>query len=140
MDHLFEIEKAQKKNMKDILTFVQCICEKADIDTSTCLDVKLAVEEICMNLISYAYEKTGPGPIRLKIQIDESRIIINIYDQAPPFDPEDAPIPDICADVDDMKIGGLGLFIVQQIMDDITYTPDTEEWNVLTLIKRLKNK
>jgi serine/threonine-protein kinase RsbW len=63
-------------------------------------------------------------------------VTIVIRDRAPPFDPVHAPSPDLTSDVEHRPAGGLGLYLVKKVMDEVDYVPDTPSGNVLTLVKR----
>jgi serine/threonine-protein kinase RsbW len=98
------------------------------------LDTQLAVEEVITNIISYGY-KSGPGEIYISCRIKRDAAEIDIADSAPPFDPLALPEPDLAGDVSDRKIGGLGVFLIRQVMDDVRYRREHGK-NILTLVKK----
>lgn len=98
------------------------------------LDTQLAIEEVITNIIVHGYKKTG-GEIHLSCSITRNRIGIQITDTAPPFDPLSIPEPVLEGDMDERKIGGLGVYLLRQLMDDITYRYENGN-NILTLEKR----
>jgi serine/threonine-protein kinase RsbW len=98
------------------------------------LDTQLAVEEIITNIIVHGYKKTD-GEIHLSCSITRNRIAIRIADTAPRFDPLSIPEPELEGDVDERKIGGLGIYLVRQVMDGISYQYENGN-NILTLEKR----
>ncbi|MDD1684425.1 MAG: ATP-binding protein [Methanoregula sp.] len=98
------------------------------------LDTQLAVEEVISNTINHGYR--GPsGNIDISFRITSSSTEIDIADTAPPFDPLSLPEPDLSGDVSDRKIGGLGVFLVRQVMDDVRYRREGKK-NILTLVKK----
>jgi serine/threonine-protein kinase RsbW len=97
------------------------------------LDTQLAVEEVITNIILHGYEKSG-GEIHLTCRFTDNRIRIQVADSAPQFDPLSIPDPDLEGDMDDRKIGGLGIFLLRQVMDDISYRYENGK-NILTLEK-----
>lgn len=99
----------------------------------------LAVDEVCANLVEHADAGTFPGPTRVTVCRSDGDAIIVVEDRGRPFDPADAPAPDLSADWEDRPVGGLGWFLVKQMVDDISYesTPVADGLlNRLTLIKR----
>lgn len=98
------------------------------------LDTQLAVEEVITNVIVHGY-KGAPGDIDISLWITGRRAEIKITDNAPPFDPLSLPEPELAGDVCERKIGGLGVFLVRQVMDDVRYRREGKK-NILTLVKK----
>jgi serine/threonine-protein kinase RsbW len=124
------------ENVAVFRSFVEEACRRAGADESTCFDVKLAVDEACSNLVMHGYAGREPGPIRVSFALDRDEIVVTILDRAPPFDPTDAPIPNLNAPAGERRPGGLGWHIIRQIMDRIAYEADAKNGNRLTLAKR----
>jgi len=100
------------------------------------LDTQLAVEEVVTNVIMHGYgEAGGEILVSLSYHEGESAMEIRVEDSAEPFDPLTLPEPDISASIDDRKIGGLGIFLTRQVMDDIRYRYEDNK-NVLILKKK----
>ncbi|MDD5143811.1 ATP-binding protein [Methanoregula sp.] len=100
------------------------------------LDTQLAVEEVVTNVIMHGYgEAGGEILVSLSYHEDESAMEIRVEDSAEPFDPLSLPEPDISLGIDDRKIGGLGIFLTRQVMDDIQYRYEDNK-NVLILKKK----
>ena len=98
------------------------------------LDTQLAVEEVITNIIVHGYKKTGMK-IHLSCRFTAHGIVIQVSDSAPAFDPLSLPEPELDGDIDDRKIGGLGIYLVRQVMDTISYRYENGK-NILTLEKR----
>jgi len=100
------------------------------------LDTQLAVEEAITNVIVHGYEERGEqGEIVITCRATKGMVEIQIEDTAIPFDPLSLPEPDITASVEDRKIGGLGIFLIRQVMDGIVYRHENNK-NILVLVKR----
>jgi serine/threonine-protein kinase RsbW len=97
------------------------------------LDTQLAVEEVITNIILHGYEETG-GEIQISCTITSQRIGIRVTDSAPPFDPLSIPEPDLEENMEDRKIGGLGVYLLRQVMDEISYRYEDGK-NILTMVK-----
>jgi len=99
----------------------------------------LAVDEICANLVQHAEVGVFPGPTRVTVRRDGKDAIITVEDRGRPFDPADAPAPNLTSDWQDRPVGGLGWYLVKQVVDDLVYvsTPVADGvLNRLTLTKR----
>ena len=97
-------------------------------------DIKLALDEIITNIISYAFDDDNEHEISVKICIDNNKLSINIEDDGKPFDPLEYPPPDTTKPLEERDIGGLGVFFVRELMDEIEYKRK-ENKNILTITK-----
>lgn len=98
----------------------------------------LAVDEVCANLVQHAEVGAFPGPTRVTVRRDGVNAILTIEDRGRPFDPSEAPAPELTADWQDRAVGGLGWFLVKQMVDDLHYVTTSDRdgvLNRLTLVK-----
>ena len=117
--------------------FIDRIAEENDLDPSLAMSLNLAIEEAATNAIMYAYPKGTEGNIELGAVAEEGgRLVFTLADKGKPFDPTKIPEADISAPVEDRPIGGLGIHLVRNIMDSISYKR-LEGKNVLTMIKNI---
>lgn len=98
--------------------------------------IRLATEELVVNIVDYAYPEGGDDYLDVEIERDEERITLCFRDGGVPFNPLDQPPPDISQPMEQRPIGGLGFFIVTKKMDSVTYEYTGGE-NVLTVMKKL---
>jgi serine/threonine-protein kinase RsbW len=124
------------ENLPRFLGFIDDVCARIDADDGTKYALRLAVEEVCTNLILHGYKNRPAGPIEVVAHDDRDRVTLVIQDRAPPFDPKNAPTPDLTSDVEHRRAGGLGWHLVKKMVDEIRYVADTPSGNVLTLVKR----
>ena len=98
------------------------------------MPINLALEEAVSNVMLYAYPgKSG----QVLVECDKSdKLVFTISDSGVPFDPTQQEDPDVTQSAEERPIGGLGIFLVRQIMDDIRYERKDDK-NILTLIKKL---
>nr|WP_254151082.1 ATP-binding protein [Candidatus Chloroploca mongolica] len=93
-------------------------------------NIQLAVHEACTNIVRHAYENKGEGRIliTLTLSFDPPQLTIELQDTGKPFDAESYAPPDL----DDVPIGGMGIFLIRNLMDDVTYTPSPgrNHWNL----------
>ncbi|MDD1678821.1 MAG: ATP-binding protein [Methanomicrobiales archaeon] len=98
------------------------------------LDMQLAVEEAVANTILHGY-RGAVGEVTIAIHATLQSVQIRIEDHAPPFDPLSLPEPDRGSDLAERRIGGLGIYLMRQVADEVVYEY-TGSKNVLTLVKR----
>jgi len=110
--------------------------EAAQIDEFTLDSLNLAVEEAVANVINYAYPEGQEGKVRIDATYDEQQIRFVITDKGVPFDPTKAADADVTLSAEERQIGGLGIHLVRNIMDEMTYERTPEGENVLTLVKK----
>ena len=98
------------------------------------LDTQLAVEEAITNVIIHGYKKPGE-PIMVSCRISRNRVEVQVADSAPRFDPLSVPEPELVGSVEDRSIGGLGVYLIRKVMDDVSYRFENGR-NILVLSKR----
>lgn len=126
------------ENLDKGLDFIIEGIEKAKLDKKAIYQIKLACEEVIVNVINYAYPNSQ-GDIVLSYEIDEDNkeIIIVISDFGMPYNPLLNEDPDINLPMEEREIGGLGVYMVRNIMDRVEYAWEAEQ-NVLTMRKSYK--
>jgi anti-sigma regulatory factor (Ser/Thr protein kinase) len=128
------------ESLARISEFVTQVARDAGFDEDEVFHVQMAVDEACSNVIEHAYGQGVRGDITLicsDAQAGDLRI--DIHDRGKPFDPDTVPSPQIAegaVDLDDMKAGGLGLFFMRKLMDEVTFRFDKQTGNQLTMVKR----
>lgn len=130
-------EIAQEDRLPRLLDFIEQACREAQIDEEASFAVRLAAEELVINVIRHGYEGLAPGPIHLALERTPDEVVLTIADKAPPFDPREAPQPDLSLPAEHRPIGGLGWHLVKQFMDRIDYTNDPVAGNRTVLVKKL---
>ena len=114
----------------------QC-CEEAGLGLDWIMKFQLVIEEMVSNVIFYAYDpQQQEAAIELRFTWEAGTVSILLRDWGKPFDPTAKEDPDITLSVDDRPIGGLGIFMVKQLMDEVRYERVGSS-NLLTLQKRI---
>ncbi len=135
MSERFQITRAAElESLQVFREFITECCAKEDIPHDTVLDLKLAVDEACTNIITHGYQGMDPGSIILSFRIEPDRILVRITDFGHIFKPVAASKPDVEAALGDRELGGLGLYLIYQTMDNIDYQ-SSEDGNTLTFTK-----
>lgn len=120
-----------------IASEVEGLGEREAWPDSLIFKVNLVLEEVGINILSYGGESGGPWPeFEIVITSDNDSLTIEVSDEGRPFDPfNDAPKPSVDAEIEDRPIGGLGIFLVQTMMDDTSYQ-HSEGKNRLTMVTK----
>lgn len=96
--------------------------------------LRLALEEVVVNVIHHGYDAEGAHAIRVRFELTEHQCTVVVEDDARPYDPLSRPAPDLEADIEDRPIGGLGIFLVRELMDVVEYRREREQ-NILVMKK-----
>ncbi len=94
------------------------------VDPERIGQVRLIVEELACNAIAHGARGQARAPLRLRLQLDPAALVLEFRDDGHPFDPCRAAPPALDADLGERPIGGLGLYLVNQIADHIAYHRD----------------
>ena len=128
---------AEEAKLAEVQTFVEERLEAVDCPMKTLMQINVAVEEIFVNIASYAYvPEKGKAKVRVEISGEPVSVTITFEDRGIPYDPVAREDPDITLPASQRAIGGLGIFMTKQIMDDVAYEYRDGQ-NILTLKKRL---
>jgi len=126
--------KAELNNLPFFIEFVNQKAINNNFTPSSVMQIELAVEEVIVNIVNYAYEEII-GEIECSCTLKNGEIVITIVDDGKPFDMMSAEDPDIDAELEDRKIGGLGIFFIKKLMDKVLYER-IDNKNRLTLVKK----
>jgi len=98
------------------------------------MNINLAIEEAFSNIVFYAYNDGGKHKIKISLSVYKNEIKIQIADSGIPFNPLGQKAPDVSLPLEERSVGGLGIFLISQIMDEVEYARKDNQ-NILTLIK-----
>ena len=127
--------QANLASLAEMREFVEECARILGANENQTSDILLAVNEAVTNSILHGYG--GSGPIGIEVQRENGQLWVRIIDQAPPFDPTRHTTPDINRPLDDCGLGGMGIHMMRELMDDMLYRTSAEGGNELTLIKHL---
>ncbi|MBQ6401883.1 MAG: anti-sigma factor antagonist [Firmicutes bacterium] len=133
-----EIElEATRDNLPKVMAFVEEHLQQINCPMKAEMQIAVAVEEIFINIANYAYgPDKGNATVRVEVQEDPVAVVITFIDQGVPYDPVAKADPDVTLSAEEREIGGLGIFMVKQTMDDVHYEYQDGK-NILTLKKEL---
>lgn len=128
--------KSNLSELDKMREFLKSCFQKIKISDKDYFKIELALLEVCVNIIRYAYPQ-GNGEIIVKAWQDKDKIYLEIRDQGVPFDPRELKPPDIDDLIKNKRKGGLGVFLSRTLMDGFDYKRENNQ-NVLTIYKDLK--
>lgn len=125
---------AEMAKLRQILYFVTEQARLANLPAEAVYHCKLAVDEAATNIIEHAYEHQA-GDITVEVLDAGDQITISLTDSGTPFDPYSVPVPDLTASLEQRTPGGLGIFLIHRVMDEVRYMPGPP-LNQLVMVKR----
>lgn len=127
----------QLSELEKLFLFTQELQEKLELAPDVVFNLNLSLEEAMTNVILYAYPN-GTGSIELAVKATEDNMYFTLQDQGIPFNPlTEAPEADITSPAEEREIGGLGIFLIKQLMDLVEYERQGES-NILRMTKQIK--
>jgi|BarGraNGADG00212_2_1021979.scaffolds.fasta_scaffold06369_2 anti-sigma regulatory factor (Ser/Thr protein kinase) len=118
-----------------VIDFIEQACTRAGVDPAAWSDLQLATEEACANVIEHAYRE-AEGQFEVRFDTRGLDVSITIHDHGHSFDPTSVPEPDLIGPLEERPLGGLGLHLMQKVMDEIRFTFSPEEGNTVVMVKR----
>ena len=129
--------EAARENLDDVQAFLGEHLDRAGCPMKARMQIDLAVEEIFVNIASYAYHPAS-GTATVRVEVSEAPVCVTItfLDHGIPYDPLAREDPDVTLSAEERGIGGLGVFLTKKLMDDVAYEYRDGQ-NILTLKKAL---
>ncbi len=126
---------AELKNLSTIRTFVEEEASALGADPKAVADMLLAVDEAATNIIVHGYQGR-PGEIEIDVSRRGRNLVVRLRDQAEPFDPNQVPAPDLTLPLEKRPIGGLGVYLITRLVDEMQHRIRPEGGNELILVKK----
>ena len=129
-----------KALLENVPLAMDCVAEwveKLGLDKRALYEIQLAVDEACANVADHAYRGEEPGDMEVSCYLNEGFFTIRVRDWGMGFDPNNVVVPNVDGPLEERNLGGLGLFIVRQVMDCVQFTHDPDAGNELRMTKRL---
>ena len=111
---------AKLENLGRFMESVSECARAQGFDQKKISEIELATEEVLVNICNYSYPEK-PGDVEINCKMENGRFIIEIIDSGIPFDITSSVDPDIISDIAKRKIGGLGVFLIKKLMDEVRY-------------------
>ena len=127
---------AKPENLSCVTDFLDAYLEEIGCPMKTQMQLDLCVEELFVNIASYAYPDTA-GKATVEMCFSNGVLTLKFRDSGIPYDPLKKPDPDTTLSADERQIGGLGIFLVKKTMDAVSYKRENGE-NMLTIQKKIR--
>ena len=124
------------ETIPELNVFIDSVAEEIGLDMSLTMSLNLAIEEAVVNVMEYAYPQGEKGDVTIDVTATDQWLQFVLTDSGTPFDPTKKEEADTTLSAEERPIGGLGIFLVRQLMDSIEYAFKDGK-NVLTLKKQL---
>jgi len=142
VNKIFEKEllvKSTTDNLAAIRDFVKSAANQSGFSEDSTGKIILAVDEACTNIIKHAYKYSPEGNILIKVKFNDPKFSISITDDGSHFDPNKVPEPDLREYYKQKRVGGLGMFLIKKLMDEVNYSTLSGNKNQVILVKYLPN-
>ncbi|HWD00653.1 MAG TPA: ATP-binding protein [Candidatus Sulfopaludibacter sp.] len=126
------------ENLAMIRDFVTSVGEQAGMTAPKVAQLELAVDEACANVIEHAYGKDMTKEVSVRATVDDDAVEIVVTDTGQGFDPSAVEQKDLDKLISDRKSGGLGMRLMNQLMDEVHYEMIPGKKNELRMVKKLK--
>ena len=114
---------------------VDAFCAERGLSPDVAFAVNVSVDELLTNTISYGFDDGGRHRIEITVRMESSVLVVELADDAKPYDPTTAPHPDVAAPIEERPVGGLGVHFVRVLMDGFRYRR-SDGRNIVTLTKQ----
>ena len=127
--------------LENVPLAIECVsrsAKEAGFDERSLNQIQVAVDEACANVVDHAYLGPEPGEMEVSCyRYDREFFIVRVRDWGQGFDPAKVDQPQVDAPLEERSLGGLGLFLVQAVMDWVQFSFDPDRGNELLMVKRL---
>jgi anti-sigma regulatory factor (Ser/Thr protein kinase) len=123
-------------NLDLIRDFVGEVAEQAGFSGKEVYAIQLAVDEACSNVIEHAYEGMPGGDVDISCEVHANQLTIVVHDHGKLFDMSQVRQPNLGKELGEREVGGLGVYLINKLMDEVHFVSSQETGNYLTMIKR----
>ena len=117
-----------------VTDFVDRELEKIGCPIKNVYQINIAIDELLANISMYAYEKSGEAIVQYEVERSPAAVVLRFIDSGVPYNPLDKEDPDVTLSAEQRNIGGLGIFMVKQSMDHVSYEYKDRK-NIVTIKK-----
>jgi serine/threonine-protein kinase RsbW len=122
--------------LDEIREFVAQVAREGGFNEKETYSLQLAADEAASNIIEHAYDGVFDADLDITCDMYGNALIITMHDMGIPFDPSTVKQPNLKADLSERQIGGLGMYLMRKLMDEVRYESNSKTGNLLTMIKR----
>lgn len=126
---------ARLDSIRPIIALASDLGRRARLSDEAIYQCRLALDEACMNIIRHAYPNNPDGEIEVVIEAGRGQCVIQLIDFGESYQPGSVPSPAIGTPLEETRPGGLGLYLMRKVMDEVRYIPGPTS-NCLVMVKR----
>lgn len=126
---------AQVDSIRFVIGLASDLAKEAHLSDKSIYQCRLALDEACMNIIEHAYANDPSGEIEVEIEAGRGRCTIQLTDFGESYYPNSVPDPAVGKPIEEVTPGGLGLYLMRRVMDEVRYIPGPRS-NCLVMVKR----
>jgi anti-sigma regulatory factor (Ser/Thr protein kinase) len=123
---------AQLEYLQEFMMTVTSCAQDQGFSKKRIREIELSTEEALANIFNYSYPE-GEGEAEITCHLEGDTFVVEIIDEGIPFDITTVTDPDVTVDISQRKIGGLGIFFLKKLMDEVRYRRENNK-NILSLI------
>jgi len=123
-------------NLALIGEFLEKSLKAHNVDAAAIYEIQTAVDEAAANVILYGFPDGRQDDIEIQCTVTDTRVTVSIKDTGAPYDPTSAPAPDLTSDIENRRVGGLGVHFMRELMDELDYECK-DHTETLTMVKYL---
>ncbi|MFQ3573835.1 MAG: ATP-binding protein [Thermodesulfovibrionales bacterium] len=133
MTHLIERKLPAKiEYLQEVIDLLSDVAISKGIASEKVIKMQVVLEEVFVNICKYSYNNGNNAGVLIRVWVDSNYIYVEFIDWGKPFNILDSEDPDISLDIADREVGGLGIWLVKNLSDEITYSRDRDK-NTLRL-------
>jgi serine/threonine-protein kinase RsbW len=133
--YTFEL-KSNLSELDILCERLESICQSLNLSQKCKFEINLALDELFTNIISYGFDDNEEHVIEITIELEPDQVVLRVEDDGIPFNPVEASAPEVGCSVETCKVGGLGIHLIKNLMDEICYRR-CDNRNVLFMKKNL---
>ncbi len=127
---------AQFEFLDEIREFVAQVAREGGFNDKEVYSLQLAADEAATNIIEHAYAGVSDAELDVACDMRGDTLVISMHDTGISFDPSSVKQPNLKADLSERQIGGLGMYLMRKLMDEVRYESNPRTGNYLTMTKR----
>ncbi|MDZ7755663.1 ATP-binding protein [Rhodohalobacter sp.] len=125
---------ASTENLAEVREFVALHAKRQGFTTEQISDLQLAVDEAYTNIIKHAYQNNKDKYVEINLSFDSDKLCISLFDSGNSFSPKNYNLPNIQKKIEERKRGGMGVYLIHQLMDSVSYHANADK-NEIRLCK-----
>jgi len=131
---------SQTDNLEIIRNFISGVAKKVGFEEEDVNKIELAADEACTNVIKHAYQNDESKDIDIAIKIDYQKLTVVVTDRGQSFDMREVELPDMKSYLAELRVGGLGIYLMKTLMDEVDYRSKPSGENEVRMVKYFLKK